>query len=98
MFSYRICSLIANGLLTFLQRGYSYEDFLDNEIHAIYYNGYEDLIDKIKFYSKNYTKRSSIASTGKKRYFELFENKIVTKYMMEKVFDYKISNKKSWMV
>ena len=32
-----------------------------------------------------------------KRYFELFENTKVTKYMIEKIFDKKISNRLIWM-
>ena len=93
----RICSLVANGLLTFLQEGYYYEDFLESNIHAIYYSNHEDLIDKIKFYSTNYKDRMLIASKGKERYFELFENKIVTNYMIEKIFDKKIEHQLSWM-
>ncbi len=93
----RICSLIANGLLTFLQKNYSYEDFFINEKHAIYYNSHDDLIDKIKFYSKNFDLRSKIAQAGKFKYFELFQNTIVTKYMIEKILNIKNSNKLSWM-
>ncbi len=93
----RICLLIANGLLTFLQKNYNYEDFFENKKHAIYYENHLDLIDYIKFYSKNYKQRSEIAYNGKKRYFELFENNLVTKYMIEKILDKKTSNKLLWM-
>lgn len=93
----RICSLIANGLLTFLQKNYKYEDFFDNKIHAIYYDNYLDLIENIKIYSKDFKQRCKIAFNGKKRYFELFENTIVTKYMIEKILERKISNKLPWM-
>ena len=55
------------------------------------------MIDKIKFYSTNYKDRMLIASKGKERYFELFENKIVTNYMIEKIFDKKIEHQLSWM-
>ena len=93
----RICSLIANGLLTFLQKNYQYEDFFDNKIHAIYYSNHLDLIEKIKIYSKDYKQRYKIAFNGKKRYFELFENTLVTKYMIEKILERKISYKLPWM-
>ena len=94
----RICSLLANGLLTFLQKNYQYEDFFENKIHAIYYENHEDLIENIKYYSKNFKDRSSLAYEGKKRYFDLFENNLVTKYMVEKIMDNKITNKLSWMI
>ena len=93
----RICLLIANGLLTFLQRGYSYEDFLEDRKDVIYYDDHNDLSDYIKFYSKNNNDRSKIAFNGKEKYFKIFENTLVTKYMIEKILDYKISYKLSWM-
>ena len=93
----RICSLIANGLLTFLQKGYSYEDFFDDNEHVIYFNNHEDLKEKILFYSKNFDHRSKIAEKGKKRYFELFDHKLVTRFMISKIFNSKIIDKKSWM-
>lgn len=93
----RICLLIANGLLTFLQRGYYYEEFFEDGIDAIFYYDHNDLSDYIKYYSKNDNLRSKIASNGKEKYFKIFENTLVTKYMVEKILDYKISNKLSWM-
>ena len=93
----RISSLIANGLLTFLQNDYLYEDFFEDEKEAIYFNTPEELSEKIKYYSKNDKKRSNIAMNGKFRYFDLFENILVTKYMIEKILDTKISNKLLWM-
>jgi len=93
----RICSLIANGLLTFLQRGYSYEEFFEDRIEAIFYDDHNDLSDYIKYYSKNNNLRSKIASKGKKKYFNIFENTFTTKYMVEKILENKITNKLSWM-
>ena len=93
----RICLLIANGLLTFLQKGYSYEDFFDDKREAIFFDDHNELDDLIKFYAKNFNKRSEIAFSGKKKYFSLFENYIVSKYMIEKILNLKISNKLSWM-
>tara|TARA_B110000008_G_C16940746_1_gene552347 strand:+ start:285 stop:1340 length:1056 start_codon:yes stop_codon:yes gene_type:complete len=93
----RICSLIANGLLTFLQLGYAYEDFFDDHKDVIYFNDHSDLSDHIKHYTKNNNHRSEIAFNGKKKYFDLFENILVSKYMIEKILDYKISNRLSWM-
>tara|TARA_X000000368_G_C22471987_1_gene468158 strand:- start:191 stop:526 length:336 start_codon:yes stop_codon:yes gene_type:complete len=93
----RICSLISNGLLTFLQTNYSYEDFFENKKEAIYYTTYDEVIEGIKKYSKDYKLRSEIAFNGKKRYFQLFENNLVTKYMMDKIFDKKIEKKLTWM-
>ena len=93
----RISLLISNGLLTFLQNDYFYEDFFDDKKDAIYFSSSEDLSDKIKYYSNNSNERCRIAHSGKLKYFKLFENLLVTKYMVEKILDYKLSNKLSWM-
>lgn len=94
----RICSLIANGLLTFLQKGYDYEIFFEPNKHVLYFDDENDLLDQIKYYSKNFEKRADIAGAGKKRYFELFENNKVTKYMIEKIMNLEITNKDFWMI
>ena len=93
----RIALLIANGLLTFLQNNYSYQDFFEDKKEVIYFDTHEDLSEKIKYYSKNNQERSDIAMKGKLKYFDLFENVLVTKYMVEKILDSKISNKQKWM-
>lgn len=93
----RISLLIANGLLTFLQKDYSYEDFFDSNKDVIYFENSDDLSEKIKYYSRNNLERCNIAENGKLKYFDLFENVIVTQYMIEKILDYKISNKLTWM-
>ena len=93
----RICLLIANGLLSFLQKGYSYEDFFDDKKDVIYFSDHNELTELIKFYARNFKNRSEIALNGKNKYFKLFENNIVTKYMIEKILNLKISNKLLWM-
>ncbi|WP_440634161.1 glycosyltransferase [Candidatus Pelagibacter sp. HIMB1485] len=93
----RICSLIANGLLTFLQKGYSYEDFFEDKKEAVFFEDHNDLEYLIKLYANDFKKRSEVGFNGKKKYFKLFENHIVSKYMIEKILNQKISNKLSWM-
>ena len=93
----RICSLIANGLLTFLQKGYAYEDFFENNKHVVYFDGIEDLKDKIKFFSSNFKERSLLALNGKKQYFKLFENYQITEYMINKITDKNNQNSYLWM-
>jgi len=93
----RISLLISNGLLTFLQKGYSYEDFFEDQKDVVYFDTSKDLSDKIRYYSKNDNKRCEIARNGKLKYFNLFENVLVTKYMVEKILDRKISSKLVWM-
>ena len=58
------------------------EDFF-NKNEIIFYKTINDLADKIKFYSKNDKTRIKIARNGKKKYFELFNEKRITKYIID---------------
>ena len=51
-----------------------------------FYNNVEDLADKIKFYKDNEKSRINIARNGKKKYFKLFNEQRITKYIIDKSF------------
>ena len=62
-----------------------------------FFDGKDNLSELITYYANNFSERSKISHNGKKKYFELFENTCVSNYMVEKILDYKITNKKEWM-
>ena len=69
--SNRIASLMGNGLLTFIDKKTQISDFFNNN-ELIFYDGINDLADKIKFYKKNDKLRQKISAKGRRKYFELF--------------------------
>ncbi len=79
--SNRIASIMGNGLLTFVDKKVQMSDFF-NKNEIIFYNNINDLADKIHFYSKNDNERKKIARNGKKRYFNLFNEKRITEYFI----------------
>ena len=81
--SNRIASLIGNGLLTFVDKKTQLGDFF-NKNEIIFYNNINDLADKIRFYKKNDKLRKQIAKNGKKKYFNLFSELKITKYLINK--------------
>ena len=81
--SNRIASVVGNGLLTFIDKRVHMSDFFNNN-EIIFYDNINDLSDKIKFYSLNDKLRKKIAENGKKKYFQLFNEKKITKYLVEK--------------
>ena len=81
--SNRIASLIGNGLLTFIDKKTQLGDFFNNN-EIILYDNIGDLSDKIKFYKKNSKLRVKIAKSGKKKYFKLFNELKITKYLVDK--------------
>ena len=80
--SNRIASVVGNGLLTFIDKKVQMSDFFnDNEI--IFYDNINDLSDKIKFYSVNDKLRKKIAENGKKKYFKLFSETKISKFIVD---------------
>ena len=83
--SNRIASLVGNGLLTFVDKKTELDDFF-NKNEIIFYNNIDDLADKIKYYKKNERERVRIAKNGKKKYFKMFNEQKITKYIIDKSF------------
>ena len=81
--SNRIASLMGNGLLTFVDKKTKLNDFF-NKNEIITYDNVNDLADKIRFFKKNNILRKKIAHNGKKKYFKLFNELKITKFIIEK--------------
>ena len=63
--------------------------FNSNEI--VSYNDVNDLAEKIKFYKKNDKSRIRIAKKGKEKYFKLFNEVKISKYIIDKSIGKKAS-------
>ena len=81
--SNRIASLMGNGLLTFVDQKTQLNDMF-NKNEVIMYKSIIDLTDKINFYKKNDHLRKKIASAGRKKYFKLFNELNIAKYILDK--------------
>ena len=79
--SNRIASIMGNGLLTFIDKRVQMSDFFKSD-EIIFYDNINDLAEKIKFYSKHEKERKKIAKNGKNKYFKLFNEKRITKYII----------------
>jgi len=88
--SNRIASLMGNGLLVFIDKKVEMSDFFNSK-EIISYSNINDLADKIKFYSKNDKLRSIIGKNGKDKYFKLFNETKIAKYIV----DISLGNKSS---
>ena len=80
--SNRIASIMGNGLLTFIDNKVKMSHFFSSK-EIVFYNNINDLSDKIKFYAKNDKLRIEIAKNGKKKYFKLFNEKRIAKYIVD---------------
>ena len=81
--SNRIASLMGNGMLVFIDRKVEMNYFF-NKNEIISYNSIDDLASKIKYYKKNDKLRKTIAKNGKDKYFKLFNETKISKYIIDK--------------
>jgi glycosyltransferase involved in cell wall biosynthesis len=80
--SNRIASLMGNGLLTFVDKKTKLSDFFSNK-EIVNYTDISDLSEKILFYQKNDKARIKIANNGRSKYFKLFNETRVAKYIID---------------
>ena len=88
--SNRIASLMGNGLLTFIDKKTCFNDFF-NKDEIVFYKSLDELANKILYYKKNDKIRKKIAYNGKKKYFKLFNEKRIAKYIVDTSLNEKAS-------
>ena len=93
--SNRIGSLVGNGLLTFMDLGKKFNHFFSND-EIIFFKDIGDLSDKLNFYKKNINLAKKIAKNGKKKYFELFNEREVANYIVKRSIDPHSKYKPLW--
>ena len=93
--SNRIASLVANGIMTFIDEKVGYSDFFDSNEMGFYKN-VEDLLNQIDKLHGNINKINQISRNRKKRYFTIFNNLIVADYIVNKTFNIKNKYKYIW--
>ena len=84
--SNRIASLIGNGIYTFIDVKTQYNKIF-NEDEVGSYNSIDDLGKKIEYLLSNEKKINIYAKKGKEKYFRLFNNKLISKKIIDKTFN-----------
>ena len=92
----RIASLLGNGLLTFIHEKYKYTDFF-NKNEIVTFKNINDLNKKILFYKKNKKLLKKIASNGYKKAHKIFNNKLISEYIVKKTLNNNFIKKYNWM-
>ncbi len=92
----RISSLLGNGLLTFIHENYSYDDFL-NKKEIIFYKNTSDLNKKIIYFKNNQILLRKIARNGYLKAHKIFNNKVISEFIVKKSMDLNLENKYKWM-
>ena len=93
--SNRIASLMANGIMTFIDKKVEYSDFFGSDEMGFYSN-VDDLLNQMNELHGNVEKINKISKNGKRRYFEIFNNSIISDYIIHKTFGFKNKFKFVW--
>ena len=93
--SNRISTYIGNGMPTCVNENLKFSHFFSNK-EMIFYNDEKDLIKKIKILLLNPKKIYDIGKRGKQKYFSLFNNLIVSDYILSKSLNFKSKYKFIW--
>jgi hypothetical protein len=93
--SNRIASLVANGIMTFIDEKTKYTDFFDTDEMGFYRN-VEDLLNQMNSLYGNIDKINKISKNGKRKYFSIFNNEIISEYILFKTFNLRNKFKYVW--
>ena len=86
--SNRIASYVGNGMPTFVDKKLKFSDFFKKD-ELLFYKNEKDIINQINNLTKNPKKIFNIGKKGKKKYFKLFENIIISDFIISKTFNIK---------
>ena len=93
--SNRIASYIGNGILTFIDEKVKLQNFFSKD-ELITYKNENDLIEKIIELKDDLKKINQISKKGKLKYFRIFNNKIISNYIINKTLDIDTKIKYAW--
>ena len=91
----RIAHLMGYGILTFQSSKNGMQRFFSDE-ETVWFDGAEDLAEKILYYNAHDPDRAAIASAGRTRYHALFNGARVLKFMVETMMDEPYSEPYEW--
>ncbi len=93
--SNRIASYMGNGILTFIDERVKYSDFF-NENEMLFYKNENDLCDKILNLKDDIDKINRISKNGKRKYFKIFNNLVVSDFITNKSLGTNSKHKYVW--
>ena len=91
----RIAHLMGYGILTFQSSKNSMQDFFEPS-ETVFFDGADDLAEKIHFYKRDDAARARIASAGRAKYHRLFNGARVLRYMVETTLGESYSERYEW--
>lgn len=94
----RIAHYMGSGLLTFTTRDNKLEELFNEDQEIVFFGSKEELLEKIRYYSKNDSARRAIAQAGWTKYHAFFNERLVAQYILERSFGMALSHDYQWPV
>ena len=91
----RISQYMGNGLLACIDTRAKYQNYF-SEKEVLFFDGVEELTDKVAYYISHDTQARRVAKAGHKHIHATHNVETVTKYLLEKAFDKKPSQVYDW--
>lgn len=91
----RMAQYMGNGLLTLIHRRVGFDQIFKEDEMA-FYEDFDDLIEKIKYFNAHDDEAREIAENGWRRSFEIFNEQLVAKYIVEVTFREPLSEDYQW--
>ena len=86
---------MGNGILTFINEKVQFQDFFSKD-EIVTYKDTNDLTYKIIELKDDIKKINRISKKGKQKYFKIFNNKIVSNFIINKTLDIDTKIKYAW--
>ena len=93
--SNRIASYVGNGILTFIDEKTKFDDFFSKN-EMLFYKNEKDLSEQINDIKNDINRINKISAKGKKKYFEIFNNLIVSDSILHKTLGSTQKYKYAW--
>ena len=81
--------------MTFIDKKTMYQDFFDTDEMGFYSNA-DDLLNQLDKLNGDINKINKISKNGKAKYFSIFDNTIISDYIIHKTFNAKSKYKYVW--
>ena len=91
----RVGLFLGNGLLVFSTREFSLSELYGPDV-MVEVEGDDDFIDKLRHYLDNDNERQQVARAGYELGHREFNERLVTRYMLETILDQPLSHKYCW--
>src|SRR3546814_15809995 len=93
----RISQLAGNGRLVFVGRSGGYGDLFAEDEFA-FYDGGEELADKLRYFLNHDAERQAVARKGHAKYPAIFNERLVARFIVEATFGYIVDADYAWQI